>query len=64
MLHLKEGEHDFADDYRIRSLVRKYSDHIAFPVRMPSRQKDEKDAPASTRPSITRRRCGRVRAPK
>ena len=34
MLHLKEGEQDFADDYRIRSLVRKYSDHIAFPVRM------------------------------
>jgi len=34
VLHLKEGEHDFADDYRIRSLVRKYSDHIAFPVRM------------------------------
>jgi molecular chaperone HtpG len=34
VLHLKEGEYDFADDYRIRSLVRKYSDHIAFPVRM------------------------------
>jgi molecular chaperone HtpG len=34
VLHLKEGEHDFADNYRIRSLVRKYSDHIAFPVRM------------------------------
>jgi len=34
VLHLKEGEHEFADDYRIRSLVRKYSDHIAFPVRM------------------------------
>ena len=36
VLHLKEGEHDFADGYRIRSLVRKYSDHIAFPVRMPA----------------------------
>ena len=35
VLHLKEGEQDFADAYRIRSLVRKYSDHIAFPVRMP-----------------------------
>lgn len=35
VLHLKEGDHDFADEYRIRSLVRKYSDHIAFPVRMP-----------------------------
>jgi molecular chaperone HtpG len=34
VLHLKEGEHEFADDYRLRSLVRKYSDHIAFAVRM------------------------------
>lgn len=34
VLHLKEGEHEFADDYRVRALVRKYSDHIAFPVRM------------------------------
>jgi molecular chaperone HtpG len=35
VLHLKEGDREFADQYRIRSLVRKYSDHIAFPVRMP-----------------------------
>jgi molecular chaperone HtpG len=34
VLHLKEGEEDFADGHRIRALVRKYSDHIAFPVRM------------------------------
>jgi molecular chaperone HtpG len=45
VLHLKEGEHDFADDYRIRSLVRKYSDHIAFAVRM---RKSEKDAEYET----------------
>jgi molecular chaperone HtpG len=45
VLHLKEAEHDFADDYRIRSLVRKYSDHIAFPVRM---RKSEKDAEYET----------------
>ena len=40
VLHLKEGEQDFADGHRIRSLVRKYSDHIAFPVRMRA-EKDE-----------------------
>jgi molecular chaperone HtpG len=34
VLHLKDDQQEFADDYRIRSLVRKYSDHIAFPVRM------------------------------
>ena len=41
VLHLKEDEHEFAEDYRVRTLVRKYSDHIAFPVRM---RKSEKDA--------------------
>jgi molecular chaperone HtpG len=45
VLHLKEGEQDFADGYRIRALVRKYSDHIAFPVRMHAQQ-GEKEAPA------------------
>jgi molecular chaperone HtpG len=40
VLHLKEGEHEFAQDYRIRTLVRKYSDHIAFPVRMRKSDKD------------------------
>ncbi len=34
VLHLKEGEYEFADEYRVRALVRKYSDHIAFAVRM------------------------------
>jgi molecular chaperone HtpG len=42
VLHLKEGEQEFADAYRIRSLVRKYSDHIAFPVRMRA-QKEGKE---------------------
>jgi molecular chaperone HtpG len=40
VLHLKEGEYEFADGYRIRTLIRKYSDHIAFAVRM------RKEAPA------------------
>jgi molecular chaperone HtpG len=46
VLHLKEGEQDFADAYRIRSLVRKYSDHIAFAVRMHA-QKEDKDKDAA-----------------
>lgn len=52
VLHLKDGEHDFADAYRIRALVRKYSDHIAFPVRMRA-QNDKgegKDAQAPAAP--------------
>jgi molecular chaperone HtpG len=35
ILHLKEDAKEFAQGYRLRSLVRRYSDHIAFPVRMP-----------------------------
>ncbi|MBT2775166.1 molecular chaperone HtpG [Halomonas sp. ISL-60] len=34
-LHLKEDAKEFADDYRLQNLVRKYSDHIEVPVRMP-----------------------------
>ncbi|WP_221798014.1 molecular chaperone HtpG [Oceanobacter mangrovi] len=34
-LHLKDGEEDFADSYRLRSLIKKYSDHIAIPVYLP-----------------------------
>jgi molecular chaperone HtpG len=35
VLHLKEDAKEFLDTWRLRSLVRRYSDHIAFPVRMP-----------------------------
>ena len=34
-LHLKEGEEEFADNFRLRSLIKKYSDHIAVPVYLP-----------------------------
>lgn len=35
VLHLKEGEDEFLDGWNLRSLVRTYSDHIGFPIRMP-----------------------------
>lgn len=34
VLHLRDEDADFADDWRIRSIVKKYSDHIALPVMM------------------------------
>ncbi|WLQ11276.1 molecular chaperone HtpG [Hahella aquimaris] len=34
VLHLKEEEKEFANGWRLRSLVKKYSDHISFPVEM------------------------------
>ena len=33
-LHLKADESDFADGYRIRSVVKKYADHLSIPVMM------------------------------
>jgi molecular chaperone HtpG len=33
-LHLKADAHEFADPMRLRGLIRRYSDHIGFPVRM------------------------------
>ena len=33
-LYLKEDAKEFADAWRIRSLIRRYSDHISFPVLM------------------------------
>jgi len=34
ILHLKEDESEFADDWRVKSLVTKYSDHISVSVEM------------------------------
>ncbi|HEY7990266.1 MAG TPA: molecular chaperone HtpG [Stellaceae bacterium] len=33
-LHMKEDEKDFLDPYRIRTVVKTYSDHIALPIRL------------------------------
>ncbi len=34
VLHLRDGEEEFADGFRLRSIVRKYSDHITLPIQM------------------------------
>ncbi len=34
VLHLKPEETEFADGWRLRNLIRKYSDHISIPVKM------------------------------
>ena len=39
-LHLKEAEKEFLSKWTIRSLVSRYSDHIGFPIRMPSEAKE------------------------
>ncbi|WP_434681127.1 molecular chaperone HtpG [Pseudomonas sp. R1-18] len=38
VLHLKNGEEEFADGYRLRNIIKKYSDHIALPIELPKEQ--------------------------
>ena len=35
VLHLRDDAHEFADGFRLRNIVRRYSDHIGVPVQMP-----------------------------
>jgi molecular chaperone HtpG len=37
ILHLNAEQAEFTDDWRVRSIVKKYSDHIAIPVKMMSK---------------------------
>lgn len=34
ILHLRDGEEEFLNDWRLRSIIRKYSDHITLPILM------------------------------
>jgi molecular chaperone HtpG len=34
-LHLKPDEGEFLDGWRLRELIKRYSDHVAFPIRLP-----------------------------
>ena len=34
VLHLKDDQQDFADGWRLRGIIKKYSDHIGLPIQM------------------------------
>ena len=47
VLHLKEGEESFADGWRLREIVKKYSDHIGVAIQMHKQHQGKDDeAPA------------------
>jgi molecular chaperone HtpG len=47
VLHLKAAEDEFADGWRLRNIIKKYSDHIALPIELPKEfHGEEKDKPA------------------
>ena len=39
-LHMREGEDEFLDSWRVRNIVSKYSDHIALPVEIETKDED------------------------
>jgi molecular chaperone HtpG len=43
VLKLKEEESEFLDLWQIRQLIRRYSDHIAFPIMVPAKAQDDAD---------------------
>ena len=46
VLHLKEGEEGFADGWKLRGIIKKYSDHVGLPIEMPKEHHGE-DKPAA-----------------
>ncbi|WP_296249529.1 molecular chaperone HtpG [Pseudomonas sp. UBA4194] len=56
VLHLKSGEDEFADGYRLRNIIKKYSDHIALPIELPkeSTAAEGEQAPAEEWETVNR----------
>lgn len=42
-LFLKDEESEFADNFRLRSLIKKYSDHISVPIFLPKEASEHKE---------------------
>ena len=38
ILHLRDGEDDFLNGWKLKSIIRKYSDHITLPILMPKEE--------------------------
>jgi molecular chaperone HtpG len=47
VLHLRDGEDDLLSDYRLRGIIKKYSDHISLPILMPSEGESAEEAPVN-----------------
>src|SRR5580693_4183391 len=53
MLHLREGEDDLLNGWRLRSIIEKYSDHISVPILMPGEPEDRAEEDAGPKPDVT-----------
>jgi len=52
VLHLRADDAEFADDWRLRSIIRKYSDHISVPVQMAKTAAAGEDGEAPGQPEF------------
>ncbi len=55
VLHLKDAEKEFLDAMRLERLIRKYSDHIAFPVLLAGHDKDAEPTAVNSATALWRR---------
>jgi molecular chaperone HtpG len=54
VLHLREGEDDLLNGWRLRSIIGKYSDHISVPILMPGEPEDKAEEEESQpKPDVT-----------
>ena len=63
-LHLREGMDEFLDAWRIKSLVKQYSDFIAWPIRLGPEEGQEpgaSDAPVNTMKALWKRAKSEVK---
>jgi len=67
-LHLREGEDDLLDGYRLRSIIGKYSDHISLPIVMAAEsagvKEGEDETPAPTEETVNSASALWTRAPR
>ena len=55
VLHLREGEDEFLSDWKLKSIIRKYSDHITLPIVMKkSEWKDGEEVPTDEDESVNK----------
>jgi molecular chaperone HtpG len=51
VLHLRDGEDDLLSGYQLRSIIRKYSDHISLPILMPQEKTATAEKDADSEPA-------------
>src|SRR5579859_6258564 len=51
VLHLRDGEDDLLSGFRLRSIIRKYSDHISLPILMPAEKTDKSGQDETEQPA-------------